>query len=79
VTFPEPSEYGTCPCTGVYDRRRVDVRMTVGERVVVLTDVPQGVCPMCGSRVYKAGVLQVLEALMRGQPVMPGLGDRSVL
>ena len=77
MTSPHPGEYGTCPCTGVYEPRRVEVRMTVGEQAVVLTDVPQGACPQCGSRVYKALVLQVLEHLLHGRPVRPGLGDRS--
>jgi hypothetical protein len=42
--------------------------MTVGGERIVLTDVPQGACPLCGSRVYKAGVLEGIEALMRGEP-----------
>jgi YgiT-type zinc finger domain-containing protein len=42
----------------------VEVRMTVGRDKVVLREVPQGACPQCGSRVYKAGVLEQLEALM---------------
>jgi hypothetical protein len=35
----------------------------MGERV--LTDVPQGYCPLCGSRVYKGDVLAMIEALYR--------------
>ena len=35
-------------------------------KVVVLTDVPQGACPNCGSRVYKAEVLERIETLMKG-------------
>jgi hypothetical protein len=49
----------------------VEVRMTVEDEVVVLTDVPQGACPECGSRVYKARMLEVIEALMRRKPA-PG-------
>jgi hypothetical protein len=41
--------------------------MTVDGRAEVLTDVPQGACPVCGSRVYKAGVLETIEAFMRGE------------
>jgi hypothetical protein len=41
--------------------------MTVDSEVVVLTDVPQGACPTCGSRVYKAGVLEMIETVMRGE------------
>ena len=59
-------DYGRCPCKGVYENRFVEVRMTVNAKVVVLTNVPQGVCPMCGSRVYKPETLERLESLMKG-------------
>jgi len=62
-------EYGRCPCGGTYDNRSVEVRLTVGGKVVVLTDVPQGACPNCGSRVYKAEVLERIETLMKGTKV----------
>lgn len=60
-------EYGRCPCTGAYENRFVEVRMTVNGKVVVLTSVPQGACPMCGSRVYKAEVLERIESLMKNE------------
>lgn len=60
-------DYGICPCTGRYDGRSVEVRMTVKGRLLVLTDVPQGVCRMCGSRVYKPEVLERVEMLMKGE------------
>ena len=60
-------DYGRCPCSGAYDNRFVEVRMTVASKVVVLTDVPQGACPLCGSRVYKAEVLERIESLMKGE------------
>jgi YgiT-type zinc finger domain-containing protein len=59
-------DYGRCPCSGLYQRRFVEVRMNVKGRQVVLTNVPQGACPQCGSRVYKAEVLERLESLMKG-------------
>ncbi len=62
-------DYGRCPCSGLYDNRFVEVRLTVNAKVVVLTDVPQGACPNCGSRVYKAEVLERIESLMKGQKV----------
>ena len=65
------SDYGRCPCGGVYEQRMVEVRMTVRGEEVILTDVPQGACPLCGSRVYKAGMLEGIEALMHGKPA-PG-------
>ncbi len=62
-------DYGRCPCSGVYDNRAVEVRLTVEGKVVVLTDVPQGACPNCGSRVYTAEVLERIESLMKGARV----------
>jgi YgiT-type zinc finger domain-containing protein len=58
-------DYGRCPCSGLYENRFVEVRMTVQSKVVVLTNVPQGACPLCGSRVYKAEVLERIESLMK--------------
>jgi YgiT-type zinc finger domain-containing protein len=69
--FPLPSDYGRCPCGGTYESRMVEVRMTVGSEKVVLSGVPQGACPRCGSRVYKAGVLEQLEGLMGSWPPRP--------
>jgi YgiT-type zinc finger domain-containing protein len=63
------ADYGRCPCTGVYQQRFVEVRMNVRGKTVVLTGVPQGACPQCGSRVYKAEVLERLESLMKSEPV----------
>jgi len=59
------SSYGRCPCTGVYQKRFVEVRLTVAGRSVVLEQTPQGACPQCGSRVYKTNVLRTLEAVMK--------------
>jgi hypothetical protein len=58
-------DYGHCPCLGIYEHRSVEVRMTVNAKVVVLTDVPQGACRSCGSRVYKADVLERIESLLK--------------
>lgn len=66
-------DYGRCPCSGVYDNRSVEVRLTVNGRIVVLTEVPQGACPGCGSRVYKAEVLERIESLMKGRTVRTAL------
>jgi len=71
VTFPSSSEYGRCPCSGTYERREIEVGMSVRAQRITLTQVGAGVCPLCGSRVYKAGVLYVVEALMRDRPVGP--------
>lgn len=57
--------YGKCPCGGTYENRTVEVRMTVEGQAVVLSDIPQGACPRCGSRVYKLDMLECIEAAMK--------------
>ena len=64
--------YGTCPCSGRYENRLVEVRMTVGGKVIVLADVPQGTCPLCGSRVYKVEILERIESLLKEGGERPG-------
>lgn len=64
--------YGKCPCGGVYERREVKVTLTVSGERVVLDRVPQGACPSCGSRVYKAEVLERIESLMK-RPLAPAV------
>ena len=59
-------QYGRCPCGCLYENREVEVRMTVRGNAVVLLGVPQGVCPICTSRVYKLQVLEYIESVMRG-------------
>jgi hypothetical protein len=63
MTVPE-RRYGRCPCSGSYEQRRIECRMTVAGSVLVLTNVAQGACHLCGSRVYKGEILQALEGLM---------------
>jgi YgiT-type zinc finger domain-containing protein len=62
-------DWGQCPCGGVYERRTVEIKMTVNGQPVVLRDVLQGACPNCGSRIYKAGQLQRIEETMKGVPI----------
>jgi YgiT-type zinc finger domain-containing protein len=58
-------EYGRCPCTGYYQGRQVEVRLNVRGKAVVLTHVPQGACMSCGSRVYKAEIMERIESLLK--------------
>ena len=60
------NSWGRCPCSGSYERRSVEVRITVNGTLILMTDVPQGACPNCGSRVYKAEHLERVEATMSG-------------
>jgi len=41
--------------------------MTVSGKPILVTDVPQGACPQCGSRVYPPADLQRIETLMQGR------------
>jgi len=60
-------DYGTCPFGGKYESRMVEVTIKgVGDEPVVLKNVPQGVCQVCGSRVYKVQVLELIIAAYRG-------------
>jgi YgiT-type zinc finger domain-containing protein len=60
-------EWGRCPCGGQYEHRLIEVNMTVEGRRITLTDVPQGACPICGSRVYKAETLARIEGVMKNE------------
>jgi YgiT-type zinc finger domain-containing protein len=64
-----PLNWGTCPCSGRYEQRVVEIKMTVNGEAVVLKDVFQGACPNCGSRIYKTGQLQRIEETMKGAPL----------
>jgi YgiT-type zinc finger domain-containing protein len=55
-----------CPCGGVYENRPVTVSFPVDGRTITLTAVSQGECTRCGSRVYPAGALRMIEADYRG-------------
>ena len=56
-------DYGTCPCGGEHNSGMIPVTIhrAAGEPIVL--SVPQGTCPLCGSRVYKAQVLERVEAI----------------
>jgi YgiT-type zinc finger domain-containing protein len=71
VTAPGQLEYGLCACGGHFEQRYVEIRMTVDGSPTVVTDVPQGACPLCGSRVYKAALLEEIERTMRGAQSPP--------
>ena len=61
-------DWGRCPCSGEYEHRLVEVNLTVDGKRVTLTDVPQGACPNCGSRVYKAETLARIEGVLKNEP-----------
>jgi hypothetical protein len=61
------SRFGTCACGGAFEARVVAVTapQTGRKKGAQLLEVEQGVCPSCGSRVYKARSLQSVEAAFR--------------
>ena len=60
-------DWGRCPCSGRYEHRVVEVNLTADGKRVTLTDVLQGACPNCGSRVYKAEMLARIEGVMKNE------------
>jgi YgiT-type zinc finger domain-containing protein len=69
--LPRGSQYGPCRCSGTFEQREIEVRFRIQEETVVLDDVPQGVCPSCGTKVYKANVLAAIETLMKSSVAAP--------
>jgi len=70
MALPE-TKWGRCPCGGSYEHRLVDVRVTVEGGSIRTLTVPQGACPNCGSRVYKAETLDRIELLHRRKGSSP--------
>lgn len=62
---PPSYDYGRCPCGGSYESQTVEV--SFNDVDVVLTDVPQAKCPVCGGRIYKARVLECIERIQSGR------------
>ena len=61
------SRFGTCACGGSFEGQVVAITAPrAGRRKAAhLLEVEEGVCPICGSRVYKAQSLQTVEAAFR--------------
>jgi YgiT-type zinc finger domain-containing protein len=52
-------------CRGIIVEKKVDVPRRVGERYVLIKNVPTGVCKGCGARYYAANVLKSIENIIR--------------
>ena len=59
--------HGDCPCGGVYEQQHVTIRFEVEGKTVTLSQVLQGRCGRCGSRVYPAGTLELIETAYKGR------------
>jgi YgiT-type zinc finger domain-containing protein len=62
-------DFGRCPCSGIYEARMVEVTLSVDGKAVILKRVPQGSCPLCGSRVYKTLTLEAIEQAHNNRPL----------
>ena len=56
-----------CPCGGRYACRTIKVPPNVDADAEQLTDVLQGVCGSCGSKVYHAETLERVESTLKGR------------
>jgi len=67
------SRFGTCACGGAFERRvaAVTAPRRGRKKSARLLEVEEGVCPICGSRVYKARSLQSVEAAFRALQLAP--------
>ncbi len=65
------SRFGTCACGGAFEERVVPVTAPRRgkKKDARLLEVEQGVCPLCGSRVYKTLSLQCVEAAFRARQI----------
>jgi YgiT-type zinc finger domain-containing protein len=67
MTKKKAHNYGQCHVCGErMQERRVKQDFWVKEQLVVIEDVPAGVCPRCGERVVRAEVGLQLAALLKG-------------
>lgn len=58
-------DYGECWCENPLEGVLVEIRVKVKDRIVVLQEVPQGVCAECGIKVFKPDTLDRAESLFR--------------
>lgn len=66
--LPNEGAYGPChACGGPVEEHRVDQPLTLQGRVVVVEQVPLGVCRRCGERVTLACTAKQIEALLHSK------------
>ncbi|MGH7165070.1 MAG: type II toxin-antitoxin system MqsA family antitoxin [Nitrospiraceae bacterium] len=58
-------DYGKCHvCSGKIRPQRISQDFWIRNRLIVIEDVPAGVCPQCGEKVVKAEVGRRLAAVI---------------
>jgi len=60
------SAYGACACGAELEARLVDVSFSGSDPPEGLRSVPQAMCGSCGTRIYKAVVIERIEAAYAG-------------
>jgi YgiT-type zinc finger domain-containing protein len=71
-------EYADCSfCGGRVVEERVTVIRTPRRRLVVLEDVPAGVCQQCGERYFRGAVVEEMERLLN-EPTPSGARQVTV-
>lgn len=62
----------TCEyCDGTIVEKRVTLHRKVGEKYVLLENVPAGVCTQCAMRYYSANVLKTIKENVYGHRTAP--------
>ena len=54
-------------CNGPIVGKIIDLPRKVGEKYVLIRNVPVGVCKKCGTKYYAANVLKTIESSVRGR------------
>ena len=54
-------------CDGPIVEKIVDLPRKMGEKYVLIKDVPVGVCKECGTRYYSANVLKNIDTITQGR------------
>ena len=58
-------DYGKCHvCGEQMEARRVKQDFWIKEKLIVIEDVPAGVCPLCGEKIVKADVGRQIATLL---------------
>jgi YgiT-type zinc finger domain-containing protein len=52
-------------CQGVIVDRMIDSPRKIGNRYVLIKNIPAGVCKKCGTKYYTANVLKTIEGSIR--------------
>jgi YgiT-type zinc finger domain-containing protein len=59
-------DYGKCEiCDTPMEERRIKQNFSIRGELIVVENVPAGVCPQCGEKVVRADVGHWLEALLK--------------